>query len=101
MFNAISVENIQVRQLDVTSEKSVERCVGDILREEGGRIDILINNAGYGLAGCLEAVSVAEAQKLFDVNVWGAVRVMQAVLPSMRRRRSGYIINVSSTSGIR
>jgi short-subunit dehydrogenase len=96
-----NLDNIIVKQMDVTSDQSVERCIGDILREESGRIDILVNNAGYGLAGCLEHVTITEAQKLFDVNVWGAVRAMQAILPSMRKRMRGHVINVSSTSGIR
>ena len=97
----VAVENIVVKSMDVTSDVSVNACVKDILDETGGRLDIIINNAGYGLSGCLEGVSIDEAQKLFDVNVWGAVRVLQAALPAMRLRRTGYVINVSSTSGIR
>jgi len=97
----VAVENIVVKSMDVTSDVSVNACVKDILDETGGRLDVIINNAGYGLSGCLEGVSIDEAQKLFDVNVWGAVRVLQAALPAMRLRRTGYVINVSSTSGIR
>jgi len=97
----IAVENIIVKRMDVASDASVDACVKDILSETGGRVDVIVNNAGYGLAGCLEGVSIAEAQKLFNVNVWGAVRVLQAALPAMRSKRAGYVINVSSTSGIR
>jgi NADP-dependent 3-hydroxy acid dehydrogenase YdfG len=95
------IENIVVKAMDVTSEHSVNTCVDEILTEERGRIDIVINNAGYGIAGCLEAVKVDEAQHLFDVNVWGAVRVLQAILPSMRKRKTGHVINISSISGMR
>ncbi len=86
--------------LDVTSEDSVQQAVNTILTTSG-KIDIVINNAGYGLIGCLETVHVHEAQKLFDTNVWGVMRVLQAVLPSMRAQRFGHVINISSTSGIR
>ncbi len=86
--------------MDVKSPQSVESAVQRII-EVDGRIDVVINNAGYGVAGCLEMVKIEEALDLFDVNVWGAVRVIQAVLPHMRKRRFGHIINISSTSGIR
>lgn len=92
--------NLKIAEMDVTSEESIQSTVAQILREEG-KVDVVINNAGYGLAGCLETVTVDEAMKCFNTNVWGVVRVLQAVLPSMRRRRFGYIINISSTSGIR
>ena len=110
--------NLVVAEMDVTSEESVQALVQKVIAEDG-RIDIVINNAGYGLAGCLEVATVAEAQAEFDVNVWGAVRVLQAVLPYMRnplvplpppphgarpqqrQRGGGHIINISSTSGLR
>lgn len=92
--------NIATISMDVTSDDSVSKAVSTILATDG-HIDILINNAGFGLAGALEVVHIEEAKALFDVNVWGAVRMLQAVLPSMRRRRAGYVINISSTSGIR
>ena len=93
-------DTLHVRQLDVTSTESIRVVVDEILKVEG-RIDVVINNAGYGIAGCLEAVSVEEAKKVFEVNVWGVVNVLQAVLPSMRSRGRGHVINISSTSGIR
>ena len=95
-----TTSNMRVRQLDVTSEESVETVVTEILREDG-RIDVLVNNAGYGVAGSVEMVSVDAAKDMFDVNVWGAVRLVQAVLPNMRRRGSGQIINMVGTGGIR
>lgn len=95
-----SQENLNFGQLDVTSDESVEHLIQEILAKEG-KIDVVINNAGFGLAGSLEVVKIDEAKDLFDVNVWGVVRVLHAVLPSMRSRKSGYIINISSTSGIR
>ena len=81
-------ENIVVAALDVTSESSVNALVAQLMQEED-RLDILINNAGYGLSGVLESATVEQAQALFDVNVWGVVRVLQACLPHMRRRRAG------------
>jgi NADP-dependent 3-hydroxy acid dehydrogenase YdfG len=108
MYSALSEEqktanldNIIVRKMDVTSDESVHSCISDILHETGDKIDIIINNAGYGIAGCLESVSIEDAQKVFNVNVWGVVRVLQSVLPSMRSRKNGHIINISSTSGVR
>lgn len=86
--------------MDVTSDESVTTLVDRIIAEEG-RIDVVINNAGYGMAGCLEVVTIEEAKEVFDVNVWGVVRVLQAVLPHMRKQKSGHAIQISSTSGIR
>lgn len=93
-------ENIRVISLDVTSVDSINKGIQQI-REEDGKIDILVNNAGYGIAGTVEQVDVDDAKALFDVNVWGPVRLLQAVLPLMRKHKSGHIINISSTSGIR
>lgn len=92
--------NLRIISLDVTSDDSVESAVTKIIQEDG-KIDVVINNAGYGVAGALETVSIEEAKQLFEVNVWGVVRVLQAVLPHMRSRRNGYVINISSTSGMR
>lgn len=92
--------NLKITELDVTNEDSVQQAIRKIV-EEDGAIDILVNNAGFGMAGNVEVVKLEEAQELFNVNVWGVVRVLQAVLPVMRYRRWGHIINISSTSGIR
>ncbi len=88
--------------MDVTSDESVTACISKVSKENDGRpVDIVINNAGYGIAGYLESVNINEAKDVFDVNVWGIVRVLQAVLPGMRKKGGGYVINISSTSGIR
>ena len=93
-------ENLKLLQLDVTSASSISEVVAHIIKEDG-KIDIIVNNAGYGIAGSLEQVTIDDAKQLFDVNVWGPVRLLQAALPYMRKMRSGHIINISSTSGIR
>lgn len=92
--------SLEVIETDVTSSESVDKAIDYIIKKEGS-ISIVINNAGYGLSGCLEQVTVDEAKQLFDVNVWGPVRVLHAALPHMRKAQKGYIINISSTSGIR
>lgn len=84
---------------DVTDDRSVQACVGEILSRTG-RIDLLVNNAGRGLFGAAEESTVAQAQSLFDVNFFGLVRVINAVLPSMRRNRRGHIVNISSILGL-
>lgn len=85
----------------MTSDESVASLMLEIENREKRGVDILINNAGIGVAGCLELVSVQQAKDAFEVNVWGPVRMMQAVLPYMRKQRYGYVINLSATSGIR
>ncbi len=95
-----NLENIRFCKLDVTNDAMVAEAIQTILQEDG-RIDALINNAGYGLIASEETASIAEIQKLFDVNFYGALRLIQAVLPTMREQKSGHIINISSTSGVR
>jgi NAD(P)-dependent dehydrogenase (short-subunit alcohol dehydrogenase family) len=85
-------------ELDVTSAKSVQHCVEQVMNE-AGRIDVLINNAGYGIFGSVEDTPVEMGQKLFDTLVFGPVRMIQAVLPAMRQRRGGLIVNVASIAG--
>ncbi len=85
-------------QLDVTREDSVEKAVSATL-EKFGRIDILVNNAGYGLRGVVEEVSVESAQRVFDVNIFGVLRMIRVVAPQMRKQGSGRIINISSIAG--
>jgi NAD(P)-dependent dehydrogenase (short-subunit alcohol dehydrogenase family) len=94
------VENIHFVYLDVTKESSVQEAVEKIIQEDG-RIDALINNAGYGLIGAEEDVSIEEVQKMLDVNFLGCLRLIQATLPHMRSQQAGHIINISSTSGVR
>jgi short-subunit dehydrogenase len=83
---------------DVTDDASVAKLVDDVLAETG-RIDLLVNNAGMGLFGGAEESSMAQAQALFDVNVFGVLRVTNAVLPIMRRQGKGRIVNLSSVQG--
>lgn len=84
--------------LDVRSDASVQAAVKQIL-EKAGRIDVLINNAGYTQAGAIEENSLTDVQVQFDTNLFGVVRVTNAVLPSMRRQGNGRIINISSLVG--
>lgn len=80
--------------LDVLSEASVAAAV-----QAAGEVDVLVNNAGIGVSGPVESVPVAEAQRMMDTNFWGAVRMIQAVVPQMRERGSGAIVNVTSLAG--
>lgn len=89
---------IHVLALDVTDDASMRAAVGRVLAERG-RIDVLVNNAGYGSFGALEDVELAEGRRQFDVNVFGLARMTQLVLPAMRKAGRGRIINVSSIGG--
>jgi len=91
-------QGIDVIELDVTKNDSVERAVHSMLAK-AGRIDVLINNAGIASAGVTEAFTSEQAQALFDVNLFGLLRVTRAVLPIMRRERRGLIINIGSILG--
>jgi NAD(P)-dependent dehydrogenase (short-subunit alcohol dehydrogenase family) len=84
--------------MDVTDEESVQSGVKHILAEQG-RIDVLVNAAGYGSYGAIEDVPLSEARDQFEVNVFGAARLTQLVLPHMRDQRSGTIINITSMGG--
>jgi NAD(P)-dependent dehydrogenase (short-subunit alcohol dehydrogenase family) len=85
--------------LDVRSDESAAACVAEVLAQ-AGRIDVLINSAGHGIQGALEETPLPQAQALFETNFFGVVRMVNAVLPHMRQRRSGTIINISSAAGI-
>jgi NAD(P)-dependent dehydrogenase (short-subunit alcohol dehydrogenase family) len=89
---------ITVLELDVTDDASVERAVDEAVAK-AGRIDVAINNAGYFLSGLAEAVTTEQAQRLMDANFFGPVRVNRAVLPHMRRQRSGVLMHISSGAG--
>ncbi len=84
--------------LDVTNEESSTEAVGLVLSEQG-RIDVLVNNAGFGQYGAVENVSTEDARRQFDVNVFGLARLCRLVLPGMRERKAGRIINVASMAG--
>ena len=89
---------LHVVDLDVTDEASVDEAVRQILNR-AGRIDVVINNAGFGMVGLTEAYTVEQFRSLFEVNLFGVVRVNRAVLPAMRHQRSGLLIHVSSVAG--
>jgi len=91
--------DFEMLALDVRSDDSVRRCADAVLHE-AGRIDLLVNNAGYVHNGPLEETALDDARALFETNFFGAVRMIDAVLPAMRSRRSGCIVNVSSLAGL-
>lgn len=94
----VTYDSITFLELDVTSDESVSSVVKQVVDRFGG-IDVLVNNAGTGAAGAAEESSLAQDQALFDINVFGLIRMTKAVLPHMRARGSGRIINVSSIFG--
>ncbi|AUX80637.1 MULTISPECIES: oxidoreductase [Sinorhizobium] len=92
-------DGITMLVCDVTDDASVERVVDEVLNR-AGRIDLLVNNAGIGLLGGAEESTTTQAKAVFDVNVFGTMRMTNAVLPLMRRQRSGRIVNLSSILGL-
>ena len=91
--------SVKMIAMDVTDDRSVAEGVAQVVKAEG-RLDALVNNAGYGIAGAVEDTSIQEAQHQFDTNFFGMFRVTKAVLPGMRERRSGHIINMGSIGGL-
>ena len=91
-------EGVKLLAMDVTNDASMVSGINEILKAEG-RIDVLLNNAGYGSYGALEDVPMSEARYQFEVNIFGMARLTQLVLPHMRGQRSGRIINISSIGG--
>ena len=87
--------NLFVVKMDVTNESDVKEAVEKGI-DHFGKLDIVVNNAGYGIVGAIEEVSDAEARKQYDTNVFGVLNVLRATLPHLRKQRSGHIINVSS-----
>ncbi|WP_043436491.1 SDR family NAD(P)-dependent oxidoreductase, partial [Arthrobacter sp. I3] len=98
LMEPLKASGVKVVALDVTDEASMSAAVGDVLAAHG-RIDVLVNNAGYGTYGSLEEVELAEGRRQFDVNVFGLARMTQLVIPAMRAARAGRIINISSIGG--
>ena len=94
-LKALGVESIY---LDITKEESITKAVQQIIDKEE-RIDILINNAGYGSLGAVEDIAIMEARQQFEVNLFGLARLTQLILPHMRARGFGRIINISSMGG--
>jgi NAD(P)-dependent dehydrogenase (short-subunit alcohol dehydrogenase family) len=97
-MQALAGQGIKVLSVDVTDDASVSSAVRQVIAATG-RVDVLVNNAGYGSYGSVEDVPLAEARRQFDVNVFGLARLIQLVLPAMRAQGSGRIINVSSIGG--
>src|SRR5215468_1585535 len=95
---AEAIPAVEMLALDVRSDTSVSACVKAVVNQVG-RVDVLVNNAAYELAGALEEISLEEAKAQFETNFFGVVRMVTAVLPLMRQRGQGQIINVSSLSG--
>jgi short-subunit dehydrogenase len=90
---------LNVAQLDVNDDSSVNSAIDNIIKENG-RIDILVNNAGYSLFGSVEESSLEEIKQQFETNIFGLIRTTKAVIPTMRKQGNGTIINVSSAGGI-
>lgn len=91
-------DGIHFLAMDVTKPDTIQTAVSEILQQVG-KIDFLINNAGMGITGPIEETPDAEIAKVFDTNYFGAIRVIKAVLPSMRKNRGGFIINITSIAG--
>jgi NAD(P)-dependent dehydrogenase (short-subunit alcohol dehydrogenase family) len=93
-------DGYELLPLEVSSDESVAACVATVVERTGGRIDVLMNNAGTGILGAAEETTPEEALRLFQINFFGAVRMTNAVLPHMRARRAGTVINMSSSGGV-
>ena len=93
-------ENLKIKviELDVNNENTIKKAVETIINEKK-RIDVLVNNAGYFLVGCLEDLTITDLKEQFETNFFGVVRTIQAVLPTMRSQKSGTIVNISSVAG--
>lgn len=98
-FSAANGNRVHVFELDVTSDTSVQQAVDAIAKHSGGVIDVVFNNAGRFSMGVQEAYAIDEVKALFDVNVFGPLRVNRAALPHLRKRRSGLVIATSSIVG--
>lgn len=94
-----NLDRMMIEQLDVTDSESISRAIANVLARFG-RIDALVNNAGFGLAGVFESISPEDVRRQFNVNLFGAMDMCRAILPIMRRQRSGVIANISSAAGV-
>ena len=99
LTTAEPLPNLEMLALDVRADASVADCV-KAASNQAGQLDVLVNNAGYELAGALEETSLDEAKAQFETNFFGVVRMVKAVLPLMRQQKHGQIINISSLSGL-
>lgn len=94
-----SAPGVEMLVLDVCSDESVQTCAAELLRRVD-RLDVLVNNAGQTHASLAEETGLEQARDVLETNFWGAVRVINAILPAMRKQRGGHIINVSSLAGL-
>lgn len=92
--------NLHIIQLDICDDEQVRKAVA-MTMEKFGRIDVLVNNAGYGLMGYFEEMSEATIRRQIETNLFGTMKITRAILPIMREQKSGFVVTVSSTSGIR
>lgn len=99
-FSRKAGENGRGVVCDVTSEAQVKQAVAEAI-EALGHLDVVVNNAGYGSLGSIEEIDDAEVQRQFEVNVFGPLRVLRAVLPHLRQRRSGHVLNITSIGGLK
>jgi NADP-dependent 3-hydroxy acid dehydrogenase YdfG len=97
--NGSKLDTFKLVRCDVTSDDSVKKAVQYIIEQEG-KIDLLVNNAGIGMAGSIEDSEIEEIRNIFNTNVAGTLRTCKAVLPQMRKQKSGLIINISSVGGL-
>ena len=91
-------KDFSLLELDVKKEETIKKAISDIIEKEG-KLDILINNAGVGITGPIEETPIYEIEKAFDTNFNGPIRMLQAVLPEMRKQNSGLVINITSIAG--
>ncbi|MBR5028142.1 MAG: SDR family NAD(P)-dependent oxidoreductase [Bacteroidales bacterium] len=98
LMQPLEQHGVTVLRLDICDDASINECVRQIVENEG-RIDVLVNNAGYGYFGAVETVAIDEARRQFEVNLFGLARLTQIVLPLMRANKGGHIINLASIAG--
>ena len=94
-----SFDNVQHIFCDVTKEETVQSAINQVIAEQG-HIDVLINNAGFGISGPIEFTKIEDAKKQFDVNFFGSLNVVKAVVPCMRKEQRGRIVFVSSVAAV-
>jgi NAD(P)-dependent dehydrogenase (short-subunit alcohol dehydrogenase family) len=90
---------LKVKQIDVTDQATIDKSIQEIFQETG-RLDVLVNNAGYGLIGALEDMSMGQIHDMFDTNLYGSIRMIKSVTPIFRSQKNGHVINVTSVAGL-